>query len=123
MRNGVLAVGDLLDRTTPARVPNYSDWSSVASATFHTCGLRGTGEIWCAGRNTEGQLGEREQVDALPDMQPADPSQNWVEVRAGRFFTCARKADNSVWCLGSNRQRQLGREATLDHSTVMVRVP
>ena len=41
----------------PAQVPTYSDWSAATVGTFHTCGLRPGGEIWCAGRNTEGQIG------------------------------------------------------------------
>lgn len=121
--SGVLAVGDLEERTTPARVPDYSDWSSLASATFHTCGLRSASEIWCAGRNTEGQIGASELVDALPSMQRADPSPGWVEVRTGRFFTCARKADNSIWCMGVNRDRELGQDTAGDRSALMLRVP
>lgn len=121
--SGVLAVGDLEGRATPARVPAFNDWSSLASATFHTCGLRGPAEIWCAGRNTEGQIGPGELVDANPSMQQADPSPSWLEVRTGRFFTCARKADNSIWCMGTNRERELGQDATVDHSAVMRRVP
>jgi hypothetical protein len=56
-------------------------------------------------------------------MQRADPNPNWVEVRTGRFFTCARKADNSIWCMGVNRERELGQDVALDHSAVMLRVP
>ena len=44
----------------------YSDWSASTVGTFHTCGLRPGGEIWCAGRNTEGQIGAPDFVDALP---------------------------------------------------------
>jgi len=45
-------------------------------------------------------------------------------VRAGRFFTCARKADESVWCMGSNSNGQLGADPTaLDRSAEMVRIP
>lgn len=123
LASGVLAVGDLEPRSTPARVPEFADWSSLASGTFHTCGLRAAGEIWCAGRNTEGQIGASELVDALPDMRRADPNPNWVEVRTGRFFSCARKADSSVWCLGSNREREFGEDATVDHSNVMQKIP
>jgi alpha-tubulin suppressor-like RCC1 family protein len=122
MPSGALAVGDLDPRLVPARVPVYSDWLSVSSNTFHTCGLRPGGEIWCAGRNTEGQIGSTNIADALPDMLLADPNPGWVEVRAGRFFTCARKADDSVWCVGQNSDGQLGSDpATLDRSNVFVR--
>ena len=75
-------------------------------------------------RNAEGQLGSANFVDALPSMMRADPTGGWVEVRAGRFFTCARKADDSVWCLGVNREGELAADpATLDHSATMVRIP
>jgi alpha-tubulin suppressor-like RCC1 family protein len=124
MASGSLAQGDLAPRLTPAQVPTYSDWTSVSVDTFHTCGLRPGGEIWCAGRNTEGQIGGPEFVDAVPDMLRADPTAGWIEVRAGRFFTCARKADDSVWCMGTNTDGQLAADpATLGRSNVMVRIP
>ena len=57
-------------------------------------------------------------------MLRADPTSGWVEVRAGRFFTCARKADESVWCMGINNARELAVDpATLDRSGTMVRIP
>lgn len=124
MESGALAVGDLAPRPTPAEVPAFSDWSAATVGTFHTCGLRPGGEIWCAGRNTEGQIGAPDLVDALPDMMRADPTSGWIEVRAGRFFTCARKVDESVWCMGNNNLRQLAADpATLGRSAVMVRIP
>jgi len=122
--SGALAVGDGAARPVPAQVPTYSDWSEATVGTFHTCGLRPGGEIWCAGRNTEGQIGAPDFVDALPNMMRADPTAGWIEVRAGRFFTCARKGDDSVWCMGQNTARQLGVDtATLDRSAAMVRIP
>jgi len=121
--SGALAVGDTTPRPTPAQVPAYSDWSASTVGTFHTCGLRPGGEIWCAGRNTEGQIGAPDLVDSLPSMMRADPTSGWVEVRAGRFFTCARRADDSVWCMGHNNSRQLGVDpATLDRSVTMLRI-
>jgi alpha-tubulin suppressor-like RCC1 family protein len=122
LASGVLAVGDLEARPTPARIPDFNDWSSFASATFHTCGIRGAAEIWCAGRNAEGQIGLAELSDANPSMQQSDPGTSWLEVRAGRFFTCARKLDDSVWCMGSNRERELGQDTAVDHSAVMLPV-
>ena len=122
--SGALAAGDANPRPTPAQVPTYSDWSAATVGTFQTCGLRPGGEIWCAGRNTEGQIGGPDLVDSVPSMLRADPTSGWVEVRAGRFFTCARKADDSVWCMGDNVSGQLGADpATLDRSATMVRVP
>lgn len=121
--SGALAMGDVNPRPAPAQVPTYSDWSAETVGTFHTCGLRPGGEIWCAGRNTEGQIGAPDFVDALPNMMRADPGTGWVEVRAGRFFTCARKGDDSVWCMGLNKEGELGADpAALDRSATMVRI-
>ena len=122
--SGALAVGDLTPRPVPTRVPAYSDWSAATVNTFHTCGLRPGGEIWCAGRNTEGQIGGPDLIDAVPDMLRADPIGGWIEVRAGRFFTCARKADDSIWCMGTNTARELAVDpATLDRSATLLRIP
>ena len=121
--SGALAVGDVAPRPTPAQVPTYSDWSASTVGTFQTCGLRPGGELWCAGRNTEGEIGGPDFVDSLPNMMRADPTTGWVEVRAGRFFTCARRADESVWCMGTNGEGELGVDpAVLDRSATMVRI-
>jgi alpha-tubulin suppressor-like RCC1 family protein len=103
-------------------VPAFADWTSVSTSAFHTCGLRAAGEIWCAGRDTEGQLGTPDLADARPDMQRADPNGGWLEARAGRFFTCARKADGSVWCLGTNTDHELAADPSVSRSDVMLRV-
>jgi alpha-tubulin suppressor-like RCC1 family protein len=122
MGSGALAVGDVAPRLVTTRVPVYSDWLSVTTNTFHTCGLRPDGQIWCAGRNTEGQLGSSDTLDAIPTMLLADPNPGWVEVGTGLFFTCARKADDSVWCTGQNSDGQLGVDpATLGRSNAFVR--
>lgn len=122
MGSGALAVGDVAPRLVATRVPVYTDWMSVAMSAFHTCGLRTGGQIWCAGRNTEGQLGSLDMRDVIPTMLLADPDPGWVEVDAGHFFTCARKADDTVWCTGQNSDGQLGADpATLARSSVFVR--
>lgn len=120
--SGTLAVGDALPRSTPTLVPNITDWLSVSTNTFHTCGLRRTGEVWCAGRNTEGQLTGTNQVDAVPSMQRLGADTDWVEVRAGRFFTCARKLDDSVWCAGANTEGQVSSDPETDRSDTLQRI-
>ncbi|MES1205695.1 MAG: hypothetical protein ABUS79_07125 [Pseudomonadota bacterium] len=123
MDSGALAVGDVAPRPSPTRVPAFADWSAAAVGTFHTCGLRPGGEIWCAGRDDEGQIGAPNLVDAQPSMIRADPTGGWTEVRTGRFFTCARKSDETVWCMGTNTARQLDVDpGVMDRSAVMVRI-
>ena len=35
----------------------------VAAGGYHTCGIRGDGELWCWGRNNQGQLGQGNRDD------------------------------------------------------------
>lgn len=118
---GALGLGDLAERDSPTEVPAIADWVQVSTNTFHTCGLRASGQIWCAGRDTEGQLGTPDHADAIPNLQLADPNAGWVEVRAGRFFTCGRKGDGTTWCLGKNSANELNAGANVPSSDVMIR--
>jgi hypothetical protein len=54
-------------------------------------------------------------------MQPTDPGAGWVEVRTGRFFTCGRKGDSTVWCLGKNSDDELNAGSTVASSDSMIR--
>jgi hypothetical protein len=54
-------------------------------------------------------------------MQQADPNGGWVEVRTGRFFTCGRKGDGTVWCLGKNDVDELNAGDGVTSSDLMIR--
>jgi alpha-tubulin suppressor-like RCC1 family protein len=121
MVSGALAAGDVAPHGTPTRVPVGDDWTQLSSGTFHTCGLRAGGTLSCAGRNTEGQIGLPSLADANPGIASADPGTNWVEVHTGRFFTCARKADDAIYCMGTNRGHELAADPMVTFSSVMLR--
>jgi Regulator of chromosome condensation (RCC1) repeat len=42
---------------TPTQIGAATEWFAVAGGQGHTCGLRGTGQLWCWGRNVRGTLG------------------------------------------------------------------
>lgn len=93
--------------TTPVQVGDADNWRLVATDTFHSCGIRGAGELWCWGQNADGQL-------ALADREPRDlPTRvgtrdDWEAVAVSRFHTCALRRDGTVWCAGANWNGQLG---------------
>jgi alpha-tubulin suppressor-like RCC1 family protein len=95
----------------PSRV-NDSLWSSLSTNMFHTCALGGeSGQLWCWGRNVEGQLGlDPEQVPELTEIwiEPRFVTDGIAQVSAGRFSTCLVTADAAIRCAGQNADGQLG---------------
>lgn len=71
-------------------------------------------EIVCAGRGTEGQLGEGQTIDeSAPVSVPLALGYTPLEIAAGGRFTCAlvlngNTGQNEVLCWGSNEQLQGG---------------
>ena len=91
----------------PTRVGTESDWTALSTDTFHTCGLRAAGELWCWGRNAEGQLGVGD-MSIVPDAVHLEPGSRFSAVEVGRFHTCARRMDGVVMCTGGNVAGELG---------------
>jgi alpha-tubulin suppressor-like RCC1 family protein len=94
---------------------------SVASGQHHTCAALSTGQVWCWGRDFNGELGstqingdasEPQLVNDLYTTNSGKPKA--LQVAAAAQFTCARLDDGTVWCWGLNFRGQLGRGTTTD---------
>ncbi len=90
----------------PAQVGQDADWTFIATDTFHSCGLRGGGDLWCWGRNAEGQLGVGSS-DVVPGRVNVNPGERFTSVAVGRFHTCALRDDGAVLCAGKNDNGEL----------------
>ena len=97
--------------------PLSNGWQLTSGSNF-SCALAGEPQaLWCWGDNHERALGD-EAAPTSRDGQNAlgarrnvlDPDEGGgiVELGAGDFFACARLANDSVWCWGSNAFGQLG---------------
>lgn len=98
------------DSDTPLLIGSMSDnWVQVALGDYHSCGIQDSGLIFCWGRNGNGQLGTDSTDDIVTPTQISSVSDNdWLQLSAGYFSSCATKTDNSLWCWGGNRFGQLG---------------
>jgi hypothetical protein len=105
---GSLGLDSTTSETTsaPSAVGEASDWSDISVRWFHSCARRGGRDLYCWGRNAEGQLG-------VGDMDPRgvptrlDGTQTWSEVIVGHFHTCGIRAGEVV-CWGNNEAGQVG---------------
>ena len=102
---GTLGLGDRDQRLVPAEVVVGRVWSDVSIDTFHGCGVDADQNLYCWGRNIEGQLGTADLDDRL---LPEPVGTGFVQVAAGRMFSCARTSDHRVFCTGENVAGQLG---------------
>ncbi len=91
--------------SNPTQVGSSADWTLVRSNTFHSCALNRTSELWCWGRNIEGQLGTS---DIDNRSTPARVASGIAAVSVGRFTTCAIDQTGVVECTGANDEGELG---------------
>jgi alpha-tubulin suppressor-like RCC1 family protein len=117
---GPLALPGAGPHFVPERVGTFADWTAISTDTFHTCGLRAGGELWCWGRNAEGQLGAG-SMDVVPEPFHVEPGTTFESVDVGRFHTCARRSDGVVLCAGKNTAGELG-VGDLERRTVFTQI-
>ena len=91
-------------------------WLAVSCGLMHTCALfrpdaRGGDQLWCWGRDSDGQLGDGPVGDLPPNEMTAHPVRvagpGWTQVSAGGSHTCGFR-DGHLYCWGSNEHGQLG---------------
>jgi len=105
----------------------------VSHGITHSCFLKHDGTIWCSGDNGDGQLGNGSEslipvataVQVREDAQAQPVITDAIALGMGENFSCAIRADHTVWCWGENGNcdagGQLGNGATSD-TTVAVQV-
>lgn len=107
--DGELGDPVLQNRSTLANVAGLSNVVQLVAASFKTCAIVEAGakrEVYCFGaderRSKEGLPSAQPQVTRIGDIDDAR------ELAAARGLGCARRADGSVWCWGSDDYDQLG---------------
>lgn len=90
---------------------------AVGSGSYHTCARRSDGSAWCWGSADKGQLGDgttghpmtQLRTKAVRVRRSGGPFTSVRALSGGVAFTCARRADRSLWCWGSNDSGEHGR--------------
>jgi len=97
------------DALEPVRVEMATDWTDVDTGQGHTCGIRGSGALYCWGRNTDGELGQGTGASIqirTPTLVPG--TQDWTSVVAGQNHTCGLRSPGRLYCFGNGSDGQLG---------------
>lgn len=93
---------------TPVAVEGLSEpvIQLVAGDRF-SCAMQDTGEVYCWGDNTNGQLGDGTHTASFEPVQ-VDLSAPAVRISAGNSHACAALDSGELQCWGSNAHGQLG---------------
>jgi alpha-tubulin suppressor-like RCC1 family protein len=116
--NGQLGTGSTSSVQGAFRVP-VDGIATVSAGDLHTCASKRDGTMVCWGSNDVGQLGSLPMGGTAIAPRPVMWVQDAVQVSAGGFHTCARRADNGVVCWGDNLHGQLG-DGTRARSVTLV---
>src|ERR1041385_7507019 len=82
----------------PPPPPTHLPIQPTATAgTAHTCVLKSTGAVFCAGDNAIGELGNGSTVNSA-SMVPVSGAIVFATIAAGSSFTCGLNTDSSAYC-------------------------
>jgi len=88
-------------------------WLDLSAGASHTCAVTQSGNVWCWGSNSYGQLGRGGSPRGPDGSIGQDPERvigltNVTVISAGLHHTCALRDDGQVFCWGSDLACQLG---------------
>ena len=109
---GQLGDGTNTSRTSPTTFVNIPGGRvAIAAGGAHACALTTGGQVYCWGRNSDGQLGSDGTNDNNRPVRVFGFEQG-VAIAAGSDHTCAITAGGAAQCWGDNFAGKLGREGT-----------
>lgn len=129
--NGQLGAGDVnRPRGVPHRIDNPATPGTpflavhVAVGFNHACVIDMGGDVWCWGRNVEGQCGDgtEESVRTRPvpvaGASSGFDSLTFVQLATSTNTTCALADDGTMWCWGANENGEISGQTGLFRSAV-----
>jgi alpha-tubulin suppressor-like RCC1 family protein len=109
---GELGVGDWNPHFNPVRVKALDRVNivQIAGGLHHTLFLDENGEIWSAGRNSDGQLGLEKVINGINTPIVVAMEEQIVSISSGTssFHSFAVGASGDLYACGQNQYNQLG---------------
>lgn len=121
--NGQLGNGGSASSSVPVAVTSNGvmtgkTMTSIAPGYFFTCATALSGEAYCWGRNTNGELGNNSTVNSttpvLVDQSGVSAGKIFTSIVATQQHVCALSSDGLVFCWGAGTY--LGRTGTVSSS-------
>ncbi len=110
---GQLGTGSTTPSLTPALVQGGHSFESISTSRIDlslvvvTCGVTATGEGYCWGTNSDGQLGTGDSASSAGPRRLSG-TQQWTEISASTVHACGRDATGTAYCWGANPRGAFG---------------
>lgn len=102
-----LGQGGPMQLQLPTLTNETEGWATVFAGSHQSCAIAISGQLWCWGRNSDGELSMLlPAVVELPTRIGTDS--NWASGAQNNFSGCAVKTNGTMWCWGRNFEGQLG---------------
>lgn len=113
--------GTVQNQFSPVPVAGGLTWKQISAGGGHVCGVAAvTGQLYCWGLNSFGQLGDLTQTNrGVPTLVAGGII--WDAVSAGVDHTCGRSTSGIIYCWGNNANGQLG-DGTFNSHNIPIRV-
>jgi alpha-tubulin suppressor-like RCC1 family protein len=98
-----------------------NDVAQVALGGYHSCARTTEDTLWCWGNNYAGQVGDGTTSAQPSPVQVSALASDVAKVATGRFHTCARKYDDTLWCWGENEVGQVG-DGTIENRSTPTKI-
>jgi alpha-tubulin suppressor-like RCC1 family protein len=89
---------------------------AISAGSSFTCGVAKGGQVFCWGRNANGQLGIGSDDTDLLQPMPIASALLFTAVSAGASHACALAKGGAVWCWGRNSFGEVGNGTTVQTS-------
>ena len=113
---GELGIGNLTNKNYPVPVSSPpTTFASISAGWYHTCGLDTSGNAWCWGYNSNGQLGDGTTTNRSTPVKIN--GYTFTSISLGQFHTCGLDTSGKAWCWGRNSNGQLGDSTTIQRAS------
>ena len=111
---GRLGNGSTSHRSVPTLVSGSHTWAEITAGNrYHTCGVTTSGEGYCWGRNSYGQVGDGATSNRLiPTLISGEHV--WEAISTGGYHACGLTVGGGAYCWGRDNYGQLGNGLALD---------